>query len=167
MNPTLVAALIGAAGAILGALTTLFVQSRRLPSDIRLTEAQTEKTQHETSALVIKNLMDEVSRFKAKVAEFEERLTKAEARAANSESRLADAESRATEFRRAVIAIGEGRDQDRLKARSMVTMLVGVIEHLLSCFEHPEVPQDFDRAAIAALISEIIKEYQPEQFVRI
>ena len=79
MNQTLVAALIGAAGAILGALTALFIQSRRLPSDIRLTEAQTEKVQHETASSLIKDLTNEVERLKAKVAEFEGRLTKAEA----------------------------------------------------------------------------------------
>lgn len=108
-----------------------------------------------------------VARLEAQVAELGERLTKAEARATGAESRLADAESRAQEFRRAVIAIGEGREQDRLKARAMVTKLVGVIEHLLMCIEQPDEDKIIDRVAITQLISEILADYPSEQFVRI
>lgn len=167
MNPTLVAALIGAAGAIIGALTTLFIQSRRLPSDIRLAEAQAEKTQHEAASLIIKGLTDEVERMKTKVGEFESRLTKAEARATEAESRLANAEVRASEFRRAVIAIGERLDRERAKYRDMATNLVGIIEHLLDCIEHPEQARGIDRPAIARLTQQILDGYPAEQFVRV
>ena len=167
MNQTLVAALIGAAGAILGALTALFIQSRRLPSDIRLTEAQTEKVQHETASSLIKDLTNEVERLKAKVAEFEGRLTKAEARATEAESRLADAEVRANEFRRAVIAIGERLDRERAKSRDMAVTLVGIIEHLLSCIEDPSRAKDVDRPAITRLTKNILDGYPAEQFVRV
>lgn len=108
-----------------------------------------------------------IVRLEAQVIELGERLTKAEARATGAESRLADSESRANEFRRAVIAIGEGREQDRMKARAMVTKLVGVIEHLLSCIEQPDDDKIIDRVAITQLISEILADYPKEQFVRI
>lgn len=166
MNPTIVTALIGAAGIIVGYLANFLIQSRRLPSDIKLTEAQAEKTQHETAALLIRGLTDEVARLRTKIAEFETRLAKAEARATEAEERLADAEVRAHEFRRAVIRIGEGRDQDREKARAMVTKLVGVIEHLLACIEQPN-DKIIDRVAITQLISEILADYPAEQFVRV
>ena len=167
MNATVLVALIGAAGAIIGALATLFIQSRRLPSDIRLTEAQVEKTQHEAAALVIKELTDEVTRLKTKIADFEGRLTKAEARATEAEERLADAEVRAHEFRRAVIAIGEGRDRDRAKARDMAMTLVGIIDHLLSCIEDPSRAEKIDRPAIARLTQAILNDYPVEPFVRV
>lgn len=108
-----------------------------------------------------------IVRLEAQVVELAERLTKAEARATGAESRLADSEARASEFRRAVIAIGEGREQDRLKARAMVTKLVGVINHLLSCIEKPDKDKIVDRVAITQLISEILADYPAEQFVRI
>lgn len=166
MNQTLIEALIGAAGAILGAIAALIVQSRRLPSDIKLAEAQAEKTQHEAASMVIKELRDEIDRFKAKVVEFEIRLTKAEARATESESRLADSESRANEFRRAVIALGERLDKERAKYRDMAANLVGIIEHLLDCIEHPEKSKNIDRPAIARLTQAILNDYPAEKLVR-
>ena len=165
MSEPVIVALIGAAGVIMGVLSTLLIQARRLPSEVRLTEAQAEKTQHESAALVIKDLSDEVSRLKVRLFELEERLTKSEARATGAESRLADAETRAYEFRRAVIAIGERLDHERAKSREMVGNLVGIIEHLLDCIEHPGQAQNIDRPAIARLIQSILNGYQPEGFI--
>ena len=167
MNPTLVAALVGAAGAIIGALTTLFIQSRRLSSDIRLTEAQTEKTQHEAAGMIITNLSKEVERLKQSHTSMEERLTRAETRATGAEVRLVDSESRAAEFRRAVIAIGERLDLEREKSRDMVTRLVGIIDHLLSCIEDPSRSQTIDRPAITSLIQKILDDCRAEVVVRL
>lgn len=155
MNPTITTALIGAVCAIAGALASFWIQSRRLPSDIRLTDAQAEKAQHEAATLVIDNLSREVDRLKLKLAELETRLTKAESKAASAD-----------EFRRAVIALGERLDRERAKSRDMVGKLVGVIERLLSCIENPE-HERIDRAEIAKFLSDIMGQYQPEQFVRV
>ena len=76
MNPTVTAALIGVAGVIVGALASFWIQSRKLPSDIRFVEAQTEKVQHETAAGLIQDLTNEVKRQKAEFAEFREQLRK-------------------------------------------------------------------------------------------
>lgn len=178
LSQPVIAALIGAAGAIFGALLVFAIQARRLPTEMRLTEAQTEKTQHEAANLVIQELTAEVNRLKAEITEikdrqlkdgklFEERLTKAEARATGAESRLADSESRANEFRRAVIAIGERLDRERAKSRDMVVRLVGIVEHLLDCVENPSRAKDIDRPAIARLIQSILDEYPAEQFVKV
>lgn len=144
----------------MGALAGLWIQSRRLPSDIRLADAQAEKTQHEASNLVIKSLTDEVERLKAKLIDFEARLTKAEARATGAEERLANAESRANEFRRAVIVIGEKLDKERIKAGDTAMKLIGIIDLLLNCIENPSRINEIDRPAIARLTQGIIADYQ-------
>jgi len=167
MNPTVTAALLTVAGVIVGALASFWIQSRKLPSDIRLTDAQAEKAQHEAASMVIENLSREVERLKQKLGELEARLTKAEARATGSEARLAEAETRASEFRRAVIAIGERLDRERAKARDMAVTLVGIIDHLLSCIEDPSRATTIDRPAITKLTQSILDGYQPEQFVRV
>lgn len=156
MNPTVTAALIGVVGVIVGALASFWIQSRRLPSDIRLTEAQVEKIQHETSAMLIKELSDEVGRLKVKVFELEEQVKKLSATAAEAER-----------FRLAVIHIGEKRDQDRKVARDMAVNLVGIIDHLLSCIEDPSRAKDIDRPAITQLIKRILDNYPVEQFVMV
>ena len=206
MNPTIVAALIGVAGVIVGAAASFWIQSRRLPADIRLTEAQTEKVQHETASGLIQDLTNEVKRQKAEFVEFKEQFKKEsdeslakfakaevarveaekarveaerlraiadarqaeiERRSTNLEARLADAEYSAQRTRQAMIFIGEGRDQDRAKARQVVIKLVGIIEHLLDCVENPSQSNEVDRAAIAGLIKAMLEEYPQEQFVRV
>ena len=192
MSQTTITALIGLGGTVLGVLLGFLIQARRLPAEIRLTEAQAEKTraekalteaqaekaQHETAGLVIQELTAEVDRLKAEITEvkakqlkdsqlFEERLTKAEARATGAESRLADAELRANEFRRAVIVIGERLDRERVKSRDMVVRLAGIVEHLLDCVEDPSRAKDIDRPAITRLIQSILDEYPAEQFVKV
>lgn len=167
MNTAALVSIVGAITALVGALVGAFVQSRRLPSDIRLIDAQAEKTQHEAGQLVIKSLSDEVDRLKKKLTDFEERLTKAETRATGAETRLAESESRAAEFRRAVIALGERLDQERMKARDMAVNLCGIIEHLLDCIENPSKAAEVDRPAIARLIQGILNGYPAEQFVRV
>lgn len=192
MSQTIIIALIGLVGTALGVLLGFLIQARRLPSEMRLTdaqakktlaekelaEAQAEKAQHETASLVIQELTAEVKRLKSEITEikdkqlkdgnlFEERMTKAEARATGAESRLADSESRANEFRRAVIAIGERLDRERAKSRDMVVRLVGIVEHLLDCVENPSRAKDIDRPAITRLIQSILDEYPIEQFVKV
>jgi DNA-directed RNA polymerase beta subunit len=192
MSQTILTALIGLAAAALGTVLGFLIQARRLPAEIKLTEAQAEKAraekalteaqaekaQHEAASQVIQDLTAEVNRLKAEIAEvkdkqlkdgklFEERLTKAEARATGAESRLADSESRASEFRRAVIALGERLDRERAKSRGMVVRLVGIIEHLLDCVEDPGRAKDIDRPAITRLIQSILDEYPAEQFVKV
>lgn len=108
-----------------------------------------------------------IVRLEAQVAELTERLTKAEARATGAESRLADSESRASEFRRAVIAIGERLDAERRKNRDMAMQLVGIIEHLLDCIEHPEQASSIDRPAIARLTQAILDDHRGEEFIGI
>lgn len=152
---------------IFGSAAATFIQSRRLPSEIRLTEAQAEKAQHEASALIIKDLRDEVDRLKARILDFDSRLSKSEARATNAESRLADAEIRASEFRRAVIAIGERLDKERAKSRDVVVNLVGIIEHLLDCVENPDQAASVDRPAIARLTQQILDDYPIERFLQV
>jgi chromosome segregation ATPase len=165
MSQAVVTALIGAASMVLGALFAFLIQARRLPSDMRLTEAQAEKAQHEAAALVISDLKDEVARLKEKVGEFEGRMTKAEARTTETEERLADSEASANRFRLAVIALGSRLDQERAKNREMVVKLVGIIKHLLDCVEHPEQVENIDRPAIAHLMQAILDGYLPEQIV--
>ncbi len=168
------------------------IQARRLPAEMKLTEAQAEKTraekalaeaqaekaQHESASMIIQELTAEVGRLRAEITEikykqirdnkaFEERLTKAEARATSAETRLAESESRAQEFRRAVIAIGERLDRERAKSRELAIKLVGIIDHLLDCIENPSRAQEIDRPAIARLTQAILDGYPAEQFIKV
>jgi len=77
VNLTLIEALIAAAGAIIGAMAALFIQSRRLPSDIRLAEAQADKLGYEGSALVIASLASEVARLKQDMTDVRAQLARA------------------------------------------------------------------------------------------
>ncbi len=181
MSQTILTALIGLGAAAVGAVLGFLIQARRLPAEMRLTEAQAEKTraekalteaqaeqaQHETAGQIIQELRDEIERLKIKMTELEARLTKSEARATGAESRLAESESRANEFRRAVIALGERLDRERAKSRDMVVRLVGIVEHLLDCVEDPSRAKDIDRPAITRLIQSILDEYPAEQFVKV
>lgn len=167
MSQTAIEALIGLVGAVIGALAAFVIAARRLPSDMKLTEAQAEKTQHEAANMVINELRQEISRLKEKLSEFEGRLVKAESRATSAESRLADAEARANEFRRAVISVGERLDRERAKSRQMVIDLVGVIEYLLDCVENPTHSKDIDRPAITKLIQSILNGYPAEHLIKV
>ena len=155
MSEAVLISLIGVLGTALGVLGTLFYQSRRLPSEVRLTEAQAKKTGREADDLLLDNLTEEINRLKDRIADLETRLTKSEQRATSAEVRLAEAEGRANEFRRAVIAVGERLDAERTKNRRTVEKLVLIIEHLLSCIEEPSKAKDVDQVAIARLIQTI------------
>lgn len=155
MSEAVLIAIIGVLGTALGALGTLFYQSRRLPSEMRLTDAQAKKTEREADDLLLDNLTQEIQRLKDRITELEARLTKSEGRATNAEVRLAESEARANEFRRAVIAVGERLDAERNKNRKTVEKLIIIIEHLLSCIEEPSKAQDVDQVAIARLIQTI------------
>jgi uncharacterized protein HemX len=152
-------AIIGVLGIALGALSTLFVQSRRLPSDIRLTEAKAKKANREADDLLLDNLTQEIARLKGRITDLETRLTTSEGRATSAEVRLAEADGRANEFRRAVIAVGERLDAERTKNRQTIEKLVLIVEHLLSCIEDPGKAQEVDQTAIARLIQTIRNGY--------
>jgi hypothetical protein len=159
MSEAVLIAIIGGLGVALGALATLFVQARRLPSEVHLTEAQAKKTAREADDLLIDNLTEEIGRLKVKNVEIEARLTKSEQRATGAEVRLAESEARANEFRRAVIHVGDRLDHERTQNRQTVEKLVLIIEHLLSCLEEPSKAQDVDQNAIARLIQTIRSGY--------
>jgi hypothetical protein len=150
MNPVIVTALVGAACAIIGSLATFWIQSRRLPSDIRLADAQAEKAQHEASSLVIASLSTEVGRLKQDMADIRVQL-----------ARAVDAEVRAAEFRRATVAIGEGRKKDRDQAQHMASMMMEIIKRLLDCLED-STKEQLDRATVAGMVQYIIDHYLDE-----
>ena len=155
MSEGVLVAIIGVLGTIAGILGTLFYQSRRLPSEVKLTEAQTRKVDRETDALVIDGLIQEIARLKIRIEELEARSSKYESRATNAEMRMSDAEGRANEFRRAVITIGERLDAERATNRKAVEKLVIIIEHLLSCIENPDKAHEVDQTAIERMIQTI------------
>jgi chromosome segregation ATPase len=159
MSEAVLIAVIGVLGTALGALATLFVQQRRLPSEVKLTEAQAKKAEREADDLLFGNLTDEIERLKGRITDLEARLTKSEGRATSAEVRLADSEARANEFRRAVIVVGERLDAERTKNRKTIEKLMVIIEHLLSCIEEPSKAKDVDQVAIARLIQTIRNGY--------
>lgn len=155
MSEAVLIAIIGVLGTALGVLSTLFYQSRRLPSEVRLTEAQAKKTDREADDLLIHNLSEEIQRLKERIGDLETRLTKSEERATNAESRLAGSEARANEFRQAVVRIGERLDAERAKNRRTVEKLVLIIERLLTCIEEPDRARDLDPNEIERMIQTI------------
>jgi hypothetical protein len=147
VNPVIVTALIAACAALGGSLIGAFVQSRRLPADIRLVESQAEKTQHESADLVMKNLRTEVERLRTRVEELEKRLTKAEVMAAS-----------ANEFRRATIVLGEKLDRERVKVLRLAEIIAGILD----CVEKPERVGEIKRQDITRLVANIVNGYPGE-----
>jgi len=148
-------ALIGVLGTALGVLVTRFYQSRRPPSEVRLSEAKAKKTERQADDLLIDNLTQEIERLKGRITDLEARLTKSEQRATSAEVRLGESEARANEFRRAVITVGERLEAERTKNRRMVEKLVLIIEHLLTCIEEPDRAKDLDQNEIERMIQTI------------
>jgi hypothetical protein len=148
VNPVIVTALIAAIAALGGSLIGAFVQSRRLPSDIRLADAQAEKQQHEAASLVIANLSKEVERLKDKIEKLETKLAKVEVMAAN-----------ANEFRRATIVLGEKLHGERIK----VIRLVEIIGNILERVEDPVRVQEIKRQDVTRLVSGIVNGYPAEE----
>ena len=155
MSEGVLIAIIGVLGTALGVIATLFYQARRMPSEVKFTQAKTKQVEGEADHLVIGNLIDEIGRLKNRITELETRLTISEGRATRAEVRLAEVDGRANEFRRAVITIGERLDAERTKNRRMVEKLVLIIEHLLTCIEEPDRAKDLDQDEIERMIQTI------------
>jgi uncharacterized protein YigA (DUF484 family) len=150
VNPTVVAALVAAVGAVIGAVigafVTLFIQSRKLPADIRLTEAQAEKTQHEASNIIIDNLVSEVARLKDEVKELKEEIKKLKALAEN-----------ANEFRIANHVLGRKLTAERSKVEGLAEIISGLLESI-----EQNKTVEIKRQDVTRLVAAIINGYPSE-----
>ena len=152
MSEPVIILVAGIVGTVLGALIAQFAPMRRAPAQARLDDAQAEKVQHESVALVNTELREEIARLGIKVAALEARVVLSEGRATSAEVRLADAESRANESRRVVIVLGEKMYVERAENASALEKLVILIERLLSCIESPEKVKEIDLPGVRAMI---------------
>jgi chromosome segregation ATPase len=155
MSQPILLALIAIGGTVLGALIAQAAAMFRAPAQARLDDAQAEKAQHESAALVNKELREEIDRLGAKVAALELRVVESERRATSAEGRLADAEFRSSEFRRSVNFIGQRLEKEREESRATTEKLCILIEHLLLCVESPDQATEIDRPGIEAMIANI------------
>jgi hypothetical protein len=153
------------------ALITTWAGRRKASADARGAEASADHTIVDSASDVLAMAKAayevRIARLEAQVVDLATRLTNSDTRAVGAETRLAGAEARATDFRRAVIAIGERLDKERAKSREMVVGLVGVIEYMLDCVENPSQSKDISRPGITKLIAAILDGYPAEQFVKV
>jgi chromosome segregation ATPase len=152
MSEPVAIVLVGVVGTVLGALVSQFAAMLRAPAQVRLDEANAEKSQHEAAALVNKELRDEIDRLSSKITALEARVVESEKRATSAETRIADAESRANESRRVVIVLGEKLDKERAENESTLEKLTILIERLLTCIETPEKSSEIDMPGVKAMI---------------
>ena len=149
MSEPVIIAVVGIIGAALGALIAQFAAMRRAPALSRLDDAQAEKIQHESAALVNTELRGEIARLGLKVTSLETRAVEYERRTTLAETRFADAETRSTESRRVVIVLGEKLDE----ARVTIDKLLILIDHLITIIESPAKAGEVDMPGVKAMMN--------------
>ena len=144
MSETLIVALAGIVGAVIGALIAQFSALRRAPAQARLDNAHAGREQQETSSGIIADLRNEIDRLKLRITELDTRILEFERRSVSS-----------SELRQSVIFIGERLDRERREHQVITEKLCSIVEQLLNCFGSPDRIAAIDRKAIEELIMDI------------